>query len=209
MLPLVVDLTRLKVLLVGESAAALRRLELLDEAGARDLAVHAEHPLPALARRAGGRLRRRLPSNAELAAARLVFISDRNAETTPRLAETARAAGALVHVEDAPERSDLHAPAVLRRGALTIAVSTGGASPGLAVQVKHFLGRLFGPEWAERLESLAAMRREWRRSGADAVTVAERTERWIARRPWLPQDREKAPCGGGGRAGPERFDARH
>ena len=52
MLPLVVDLAGLRVLLIGDGAAALRRLELLDEAGARDLAVYAEGPAPALARRA-------------------------------------------------------------------------------------------------------------------------------------------------------------
>jgi siroheme synthase-like protein len=123
-----------------------------------------------------------------LAAARLVFISDRAAATTPGLAATAQAAGALVHVEDAPALSDLQAPAVLRRGALTIAVSTGGASPGLAAQVKRFLGRLFGPEWGEHLDSLAALRQEWRRSGADAAMLSRWTEAWIERQGWLPRE---------------------
>jgi precorrin-2 dehydrogenase / sirohydrochlorin ferrochelatase len=190
MLPLVVDLAGLRVLLIGDGAAALRRLELLDEAGARDLAVYAERPAPALARRAGNRLRRRRPTSAKLAPARLVFISDRGAPATPGLAATARAAGALVHVEDAPALSDLQAPAVLRRGALTIAVSTGGASPGLAVQVKRFLNRLFGPEWGERLDRLAALRQDWRRSGADAATLSRRTEAWIERQGWLPREPE-------------------
>jgi precorrin-2 dehydrogenase / sirohydrochlorin ferrochelatase len=199
MLPLVVDLAGLRVLLIGDGAAALRRLELLDEAGARDLAVYAERPAPALARRAGNRLRRRLPTSAELAAARLVFISDRGAPATPGLAATARAAGALVHVEDAPALSDLQAPAVLRRGALTIAVSTGGASPGLAVQVKRFLNRLFGPEWGERLDRLAALRQDWRRSGADAATLSRRTEAWIERLGWLPQEAEDEFGAPGGR----------
>jgi precorrin-2 dehydrogenase / sirohydrochlorin ferrochelatase len=199
MLPLVVDLAGLRVLLIGDGAAALRRLELLDEAGARDLAVYAERPAPALARRAGNRLRRRLPTSAELAAARLVFISDRGAPATPGLAATARAAGALVHVEDAPALSDLQAPAVLRRGALTIAVSTGGASPGLAVQVKRFLNRLFGPEWGERLDRLAALRQDWRRSGADAATLSRRTEAWIERQGWLPQEAEDEFGAPGGR----------
>jgi precorrin-2 dehydrogenase / sirohydrochlorin ferrochelatase len=203
MLPLTLDLARLRILLVGEGTAALRRLELLDEAGAADLALFAEHPAPDLARRAGCRLVRRLPSAAELAAARLVFFSDRDAAATPDLAAAARAAGALVHVEDAPALSDLHAPAVLRRGDLTIAVSTGGASPGLAVEIKRLLGRLFGPEWGERLRILAALRRDWRRSGAGATMVARRTEAWIARRQWLPRtegDQKSTPR-------PERFAA--
>src|SRR6185437_10724269 len=147
MLPLTLDLARLKVLVIGEGAAALRRLELLDAAGARDLTLHAERPDPAVAHRAG---------------ARLVFFSDRNAAATPRLAAAARAAGALVHVEDAPALSDLHAPAVLRRGDLTIAVSTSGLSPALALRLKHFLGEIIGPEWGARLARLAVLRQDWR-----------------------------------------------
>jgi precorrin-2 dehydrogenase/sirohydrochlorin ferrochelatase len=204
MLPLVLDLARVKVLVVGEGESALARLERLDAAGASDLALYAPNPAPALARRGGQRLVRRLPGAAELRAARLVFISDRNADWAPPLAALAREAGTLVHVEDAPALSDLHAPAVLRRGDLTIAVSTGGASPGLAVEVRRFLGRLFGPEWGERLDRLGALRRQWRRSGVDAATVSERTEAWIANEDWLPRPREASR-----RALPERLATTH
>jgi precorrin-2 dehydrogenase/sirohydrochlorin ferrochelatase len=193
MLPLVVDIKRLKLVLVGEGERALSRLALLDAAGAADLRVYAPSPSAALARAAGGRLMRRLPRAEELAAARLVFISDRDAAAAPALAAAARAAGALVHVEDAPALSDLHAPAVLRRGDLTIAVSTGGGSPGLALQVKRFLGRVFGPEWAGRLDALTALRRFWRERGADSETVSRRTAAWIARHGWLPADAGDPP----------------
>lgn len=204
MLPLVLDLARLKVLVVGDGAATLARLDRLAAAGAADLALYAPDPAPDLARRAGSRLRRRLPCAEELAAARLVFISDRSAPWAPDLAALARAAGALVHVEDAPALSDLHAPAVLRRGDLTIAVSTGGTSPGLAVEVKRFLGRLFGPEWGGRLERLGALRRQWRRAGVDAATVSARTEAWIANEDWLPRPSETRQ-----RALPERLATTH
>lgn len=186
MLPLVLDLGRLKLLLIGEGAAAERRLALLDAAGAADLAVHAEAPSPALALAAGSRLVRRLPSTQELAAARIVFISDKGAPHCRDLAVTARAAGALVHVEDKPGLSDLQSPAVLRRGDLTIAVSTAGKSPGLAVQVKRFLARVFGSEWQGRLDALAALRQGWRADGGDAETVSRWTADWICRQGWLP-----------------------
>ena len=186
MLPLVVDLGRLRVVLVGNGESALRRLRLLAEAGARTLALYADTPSPALAAAAGSRLVRRLPLAQELAAAHLVFIADAPPRLRSALAETARAGGALVHVEDTPLLSDLHAPAILRRGDLTIAVSTGGRSPALAAQVKRFLGRLFGPEWQERLDGLAKLRRDWRDGGADAPTVARRTDQWIDGQGWLP-----------------------
>jgi precorrin-2 dehydrogenase/sirohydrochlorin ferrochelatase len=80
----------------------------------------------------------------------------------------------------------MHAPATLRRGDLLIAVSTGGQSPGLAVQVKRFLGALFGTEWQQRLDDLAALRHGWREGGADMETVARWTEEWVGRQGWLP-----------------------
>ena len=188
MLPLMLDLSRLTVILVGEGEAALRRLALLEQAGAVALTVHAERPSPELVAAAGRRLVRRLPSPAELAAARLVFLSDRNAPYCPALAAAARAAGALVHIEDAPALGDVQAPAVLRRGDLTIAVSTGGKSPGLAVLVKRFLAARFGAEWQERLDALAARRRGWRASGADARTIARWSEAWVERNGWLADE---------------------
>lgn len=205
MLPLVLDLSRLRLILVGDGAAAERRLRLLDEAGAADLAIYAEAPSAALERAAGSRLVRRLPTAPELAAARLVFISDRGARPCRELAALARALGVLVHVEDEPALSDLQAPAVLRRGDLTIAVSTGGKSPGLAVQVKRFLATLFGPEWQGRLEALAALRRGWRARGADAETVARWSESWVGRQGWLPaEDAAFAEAGRGEDAAPRR-----
>ena len=186
MLPMVLDVARLRLILVGNGAAAERRLTLLDEAGAADLTVYADDPTPALAHAAAGRLVRRLPSAQELAAARVVFVAERGARHARDLAATARAAGALVHVEDEPAHSDLHAPATLRRGDLTIAVSTGGQSPALAVQVKRFLGALFGTEWQRRLDELAALRHGWREGGADSETVVRWTEEWVGRQGWLP-----------------------
>ena len=67
MFPILLDLSRIRVALVGNGEAALRRLRLLDEDDARNLAVYSTDPLPALAAAAGSRLRRALPTAAELA----------------------------------------------------------------------------------------------------------------------------------------------
>ncbi len=202
MLPLVLDLSRLTLMLIGDGAAAERRLGLLDAAGAADLRVYAETPSAALALAAGSRLVPRLPTARELARARLVFISDRHAGYCDELAGLARALGALVHVEDAPALCDVQAPAVLRRGDLTIAVSTGGKSPGLAVQVKRFLGTLFAPGMAaaprhagDVAARLARARRRCRDDGA--------LERELGQPPRLAARR-----GGGIRRGRARRDCR-
>jgi precorrin-2 dehydrogenase len=188
MLPLVLDVTRLKLALIGNGSAAERRLTLIDDAGASDVSVYATTASPALARRAGERLIRRLPRPDELAAARVVFISETSPENCA-LALSARSAGAMVHVEDEPTLSDVHAPAVMRQGDLVIAVSTGGRSPALASEIKRFLQMLFGPEWRGRIEELALLRRRWRMSGADHASVTERTKAWTIARQWLPMRR--------------------
>ena len=76
-------------------------------------------------------------------------------------------------------------PAVLRRGGLTLAVSTGGASPALATQVRDFLGGLFGPEWRDRLEEVSRQRRAWREAGLAPDEIAALTGEWLSRRGWL------------------------
>ena len=48
------------------------------------------------------------------------------------VAAAARQQGALVNIADDPEASDFHLPAILQRGALTVAVSSGGGSPAFA-----------------------------------------------------------------------------
>lgn len=185
MLPLFIDVSRIRLVLAGNGRAALKRFRLLAEAGAQEVAVFAATPSPDLAEAAGARLVRRWPTPAELARAQLVFIADPPPDIRATLAEAARAVGVLVHVEDAPALSDAAAAAVLRRGELTVAVSTGGASPALAVQLRDFLGDLFGPEWDERLELLSRQRRAWRDAGIEPNRIADLTEEWVSHHGWL------------------------
>lgn len=185
MLPITLDLARVRVILVGEGEAAHRRLALLDEAGAGALEVYAPSPDPALAAKAGARLRRRLPVPAEIAQAQLVFLARVPEPIAVRIGQVARAAGVLVNVEDDRGRSDFHSSAVLRRGDLVVAVSTEGKSPGLAALVRRDLEHRLGPEWAARLDEVSRLRALWRGAGADAATVRRRTAEWAAARGWI------------------------
>ena len=66
--------------------------------------------------------------------------------------------GVLCNVVDDPQRCDFYYPAVVRRGALQIAVSTGGRSPALAQQLRQQLERQFGPEFGAWVEKLGVAR---------------------------------------------------
>jgi precorrin-2 dehydrogenase/sirohydrochlorin ferrochelatase len=181
LLPISIDLARIRVLLIGDGAAALRRLRLLDEAGAGNLEVYALNPMAGLTAAAGERLRRHLPAAADIGRAQLVFAAGVPEPAAATLRRMATDAGVLLNVEDDPARCDFHSTAVLRRGDLTIAVSTNGRSPGLAVAVRRELEQLFGPEWQDRLDRLAVLRAQWLSEGADHRTIADRTVKWLER----------------------------
>jgi precorrin-2 dehydrogenase/sirohydrochlorin ferrochelatase len=185
MLPVTLDLARLRVLLVGNGATALRRLRLLDEAGARNLHVRADAPTPELAAVAGARLHRELPTHDAFAEIDVVFLAGLDAAVGERLAAAARAAKALVNVEDETALCDFHSSATLRRGDLVVSVSTGGRSPGLASRLRRHLETLIGPEWQTRLDEIARRRQDWREAGADGIEIGRWTDQWLERQGWL------------------------
>jgi precorrin-2 dehydrogenase / sirohydrochlorin ferrochelatase len=185
MLPINVDLARIRVILVGDGTAARRRLALLEEAGAEALEVFAPVPEPTLAAFAGARLRRRLPRSAEIAGAGLVFVAGMAAPIAAEICRVASAAGVLVNVEDDREHSDFHSAAIIRRGDLTIAISTCGKSPGLAALMRREIKHRIGPEWEARAGEIAALRETWRAAGVDPAAIGRRTREWAAAQGWL------------------------
>lgn len=183
MLPLALDLSEWPVLLVGDGRAALARLDMLDAAGARRLAVFAEGPSAAMRERAGARLVERLPTEAEVAEARLLFTAGLDEATTARLATLARAHRVLVNAEDVPPFCDAYALAMVRRGSLVIGVSTEGRSPAVARLLRQWLERRFGPEWEEHFAQAVALRAGLRADGATGVEIVTATadlmEQWL------------------------------
>ena len=76
------------------------------------------------------------------------------------IALAARDRGVLVNVMDDVSNCDFAAPAVVRRGDLVLAISTGGRSPALARKLREDLDARFGAEWAEVVEVLREVRQE-------------------------------------------------
>ena len=91
------------------------------------------------------------------------------------IALAARDRGVLVNVMDDVSNCDFAAPAVVRRGELVLAISTGGRSPALARKLREELEDRFGAEWAEVVEVLREVRRETLSLLPD---LRERSRRW-------------------------------
>lgn len=75
-----------------------------------------------------------------------------------QIAAEADAAGVLLNVVDQPPLCHFIMPAIMQRGELMIATSTGGASPAMARRIRRELEAIFGPEYALALRLLRGVR---------------------------------------------------
>jgi uroporphyrin-III C-methyltransferase / precorrin-2 dehydrogenase / sirohydrochlorin ferrochelatase len=73
-------------------------------------------------------------------------------------------AGILCNMVDEPDRCDFYYPAVVRRGPLQVAISTGGHSPLLAQRLRHELEEQIAPEYGPWIEQIGRQRRELQRA---------------------------------------------
>jgi precorrin-2 dehydrogenase/sirohydrochlorin ferrochelatase len=147
--PIFLKLAGHKVLIVGGGAVAEQKIEAVLRS-ATDVTVIA----PALTDRIRswvneGRLKHIAAEFQEgMARGYFLVIACTDCEAVNRAAyEEARGSGALANAVDDPEYCDFYAPAVVNRGEFQIAISTGGASPALAQQVRLELEEKYGPEY--------------------------------------------------------------
>lgn len=88
----------------------------------------------------------------------LVIGATDNQKVNREISAAAQARGLFVNIVDQPDLCTFIVPAQVRRGPLTIAVSTGGTSPALARQIREKLEKQFGPDYGRYLRVLQAVR---------------------------------------------------
>ena len=173
--PIVVDLMGRPCLVIGGGAVALRKVAGLVEAGAR-VTVLSPWLTPALLRLAAEaplRWRPREYAQGDAAGFTLVMVATDDRAVNAAVAAECRERGIWVNCADDPARCDFILPSVLRRGAVTVAVSTGGRSPTLARLLREDLDALLPRDVAPLTEVIADVRRSLREDG-----VSLDAERW-------------------------------
>lgn len=158
--PVFLDLRDREVVVVGGGTVAERKVRALLEAGAR-VRVVSRTFVPSLKALAEcGRIAFRAGEfeEADLEGAWLIISATDDAEVNRRVAEAAARHRRFCNVADAPTFCSFLAPAVIRRGAVAIAISTGGQSPALAVHLKQKIAAIIGPEYGALAELLSHMR---------------------------------------------------
>lgn len=148
-------------LVLGGGTVAEAKLAPLVGTGAH-ITVVAQHLTPALGKLArAGRItiRKRGLREHDCDSVFLAIDSGEYPEATPTLRAFAATRGFLLNSADAPEACDYFTPAVVRRGPVQIAISTGGAAPALARNIRQMLDR-FLPTNLEAIVGHAAALRE-------------------------------------------------
>ncbi|MDY3556477.1 bifunctional precorrin-2 dehydrogenase/sirohydrochlorin ferrochelatase [Gemmata sp. JC717] len=156
MFPLLLNLTGRRVVVVGAGGVGARKVSALLAAGAVVCVVdpRAPLPLPPEVVHIGEAYRAEHLEGAALA------FACATPEVNARVVADAHVRGVWVNAASSPHEGDFALPAVVRRGAFVLAVSTGGASPALARRVRERLEAEYDAAFGEWAQVLAEVRAE-------------------------------------------------
>src|SRR5256885_281266 len=156
------DLRGRRAVVIGGGAVAEQKVRGLIAAGAHVTLVSPEAPpaLTDLARRGAIELRRRPYRSGDLAGAWLAIAATDDRSVNEAVWAEAERVGVPLNAVDDLEHCSFIAPAVHREGDITVAVSTGGKSPALAVRLRQRIARLVGRAEARLCELLGELRPE-------------------------------------------------
>ena len=94
----------------------------------------------------------------DLTGAFLAIAAETNPEKTRPIWEEAEASNVLFNAMDDVPHCSFVAGSVVRRGKLTLSISTSGAAPALSVRLRQEFEERFGPEFEVFLDWMAALR---------------------------------------------------
>ena len=168
--PVFLDLADVGVLVVGAGPVALRKASGLVAAGAQVTVVSPTvvagfDQLPVT-------VECRPYRSGEAASYQLVMTATNDPAVNAQVAEEARAAKVWVNSADDPDNCSFILPAIARRGLVTVAVSTGGASPSLAGRIRTEIATTLLTDAVEALAvDLARQRAEIHAAGRSTEDV--------------------------------------
>ena len=159
--PVFLDLKNRKCVVVGGGRVAERKIQNLRKAGAA-VTVVSPRLTPALERlkeTKGIEHRRRAYKTGDLKAAFLAVAATDHRPTNEKVFREASARRIPVNAVDDPVHCTFIVPAVISRGDILIAISTGGRSPALAKALRKKLEREVGGEYSSLLKLIGAVRK--------------------------------------------------
>lgn len=159
--PAFLNIAGQQCVIIGGGRVAERKCSTLLRAGARVTVISPEITRRLEQYREKGLLNhvRRHYKKGDIQAAFAVIVATDSEETNRQVVTDAAASRVLLNVVDNPALCTFIAPSVLKRGPLTIAVSTGGISPAMAHTIRRELERMYGAEFSGYLRFVKDLRR--------------------------------------------------
>jgi precorrin-2 dehydrogenase / sirohydrochlorin ferrochelatase len=158
--PMFLKLEKRACLVVGAGSVGESKIASLLTAGAsiRVVAPEATELVQSWARKRKVAWQKREFRSSDLAGVFLIVAATSSTALHKRIYREAQRRGVLCNVVDVPRLCDFYYPAVVRRGALQIAISTAGRSPALAQRLRKELEKQFGPEYEDWLDHVGNVR---------------------------------------------------
>ncbi len=165
--PIFLNISDKKCVVVGGGQVALRKVRTLLEHGASVEVISPElcPELNKLAEDGKIRVLRRNYRAGDLQDTSIAIAATSDKSTNLEVVKESRRKAVLVNVVDDAESSDFIAPSYMRRGDVTIAISTAGRSPALARKIRTKLERDFGDEYASLALLIDEVRAEVKQQG--------------------------------------------
>jgi len=158
--PIFVNLMGKQVLVVGGGQVAERKVKRLLESGASVVLVAPEvtHALQKLVQQ--GKIKHKLRDfrDEDMNGAWLVVAATDNKDVQTKVYNLANEKQIFCNVVDKPEYCTFIVPSEIRRGDLSIAISTGGKSPALAKSLRIKMEKEFDEGFEEYLDLLGQLR---------------------------------------------------
>ena len=177
--PIFLKLDGKRCLVVGGTALLEAKVQSLLSRGAevKLVADYVTDEIRKLAEEGRIRWEKRSFRTADLDGVTLVVAADRDQAVNKSVFAESEARNLPCNVVDQPALCNFYYPAVVERGQLQIAISTGGLSPSLASRIRAELEQQFGPEYGEWVDALGRARERILTS----LTPSERRTRILKR----------------------------
>ena len=165
--PIFMNIRGKKCVVAGGGEVALRKVKTLLEHGASVTVISPDlcSELGQLAESGEISVLQRNYRAGDLQDAVIAIVATNDSNTNLEVVKEARRKAVLVNVVDDAESSDFIVPSYMRRGDVTIAVSTAGRSPALARKIRTRLEKDFGDEYASLALLIDEVRTEVKRQG--------------------------------------------
>lgn len=160
--PIYLDIKDKHCLVIGGGSVGTRKVRTLLDYGAQVTVVSPKlsETLHALAAEGAIAWRKRIYETTDLMDVFLVFGATDDDRLNQQIHADAEAKNLLCNIADRPAVCNFILPSIVRRGDLSIAISTSGKSPAFAKRVRKELEKQFGEEYGTFLDLMGKIRRK-------------------------------------------------